>query len=749
MQTPLTEYKKNIVSISQFGGYNHTDLTQPGEWYEMKNLSGNYAPLLTPRRSRAELVRLDFATKNSQVMYKNGKYIFTNGNIILEKSRVLFPLHVSETEQPYRFFEMGNKIICINGGDNGEIDGNTLEWKPAVNMEKRAKALNGQNELFEPSYYYLYSATSQSQTEAYRAAVKNDTGATVRTQSGIVPGGYDTSAENFLNIGFRFCVQNDNGKYSVLNITNTLSAAQISALTTTQYYIAAADKKLYKYDALSQSSYEITTPLIAIFIRNGAKEEEGTFTPDDAPPACDEGDYIHLKIGHSINLSHPIAWQKSGDDYVFKTDDMLDMQLRVLRFYAYKSTDNTRWNAQYGWQYYYLVDYNANLLEWIMQNNIIHNSEHYSVPIAGAQTVAVNNITFGADEVTATALNLPDSGCAKLYPSYISISQVIPGTTCMLQHNNRLWCAKNANNEIKASAQGNWKNWDEYRGLVSDSYAVSVGSDGAFTASCVIDDYIFFFKENSYTCVYGTRPSNFCTNTVEDFIGIRADGAESLQVIGKSAYYMGADGRVYRFNGSDSVCISQAFGDERYTVLGSAHSQDKYYLHLQKGDEKLLFVYHTTTGVWFIEDADDLNKIQNIRNQAVAFIENSSLHTSGNRPEMDIVLLDKWNIPETEQNTVEWECVSGLFGFESDFYRYISNLKITFESEVGATVEVFAKFDDDDAYTPLAKYISKKKSTRTEKISIKRCEFMRLKIKGIGFSKIYRISYLTQQGSEK
>ena len=147
MFSQMNDRQKNAVSIASFGGYNHTDLTQPGEWYEMKNLSGKYAPLLTPRRSRAHLARLNLATKTSQVMYKNEKYIFTNGHIIRENSRVLFPLHVSEIERPYRLFEMGNKIICINGGDNGEIDGNTLEWKPAVNMEKRAKALNGQSLL--------------------------------------------------------------------------------------------------------------------------------------------------------------------------------------------------------------------------------------------------------------------------------------------------------------------------------------------------------------------------------------------------------------------------------------------------------------------------------------------------------------------------------------------------------------------------------------------------------------------------
>lgn len=760
MFSPMNDRQKNAVSIASFGGYNHTDLTQPGEWYEMKNLSGNYAPLLTPRRSRAELVWLYFANINSQILHKNGKYIYTsffsNHNSIREKSRALFPLHVSEVTplRPYKLFEMGNRVICLNGNDNGQLVGNALaEWKPIVDMEKSAKALNGSSSLFEPSYYYLYSATSQSQTEAYRSAVKNDTGTTVRTQSGIVPGGYDASAENFLNIGFRYCVQNDNGKYTVLNITNPLSPEQISALTTTQYYIAAADKKLYKYDALSQSSYEITTPLIAIFIRNGAKEDEGILTPDDAPPACDEGDYIHLTLGNSINLSHPIAWQKSGDEYVFKTDEMLDIRLRVLRYHAYQSYDRTKWHTEYGWQYFYIVDYNATLLEWIMQNNIIHNSEHFSVPIAGSQTVSVSNIDFGSDEVTATALNLPSSGCAKLYPSYISIAQEIPDTDCMLQHNNRLWCANNDNNEIKASAQGNWKNWDDYRGLVSDSYAVSVGSDGDFTASCVIDEYLFFFKENSYTCVYGTRPSNFCTNTVEDFIGIRAEDAESLQVIGKSAYYMGADGRVYRFNGSDSVCISQVFGDERYTepgtVLGSAHSQDKYFLQIQKGDKKMLFVYHTATGMWFIEDADDIDKVQNIRNQAVAVMYNESLYTNSNQPETAIVLLDKWDIPETEQNTVEWECVSGLFGLESDFYQFISNLKLTYQSEVGAFIEVLVQYDEGNAWEPVFKEVSDRKQTKTAKIRVKRCAFMRLKIRGKGFSKIFRITYLKEQGSEK
>ncbi|MBQ3431584.1 MAG: hypothetical protein IJG23_02250 [Clostridia bacterium] len=744
MQTPLTEYRKNIVSISQFGGLNHTDLAQPGEWYEMKNISGRYSPILTPRRSRAELVKI-FGHSES-VIHKNGYFIYSNdeGEIRHQKGQEIVLLHSAAGKKPYRFLEMGNKVLCLNDtvSDVGQITfENTICFTKYLEYEVR-QTINYDHEQYEAAYYY--AVTNQAGT-AYTCYTKKANRENIFEPETVNADSMSMYADRLLNVCFRYVVEQDNGKDYVLDIREEKTAEQIAAMTTTQYYIAQTDHRLYKHDGPSGANIEIIAPKIAVFIRN----PYDIYPPEQipAPMKPGEGDYISLEIGHSINLTHPFAWTGSAGNYTHKTSRACKYQLRVARYYEYDDTDTAGWFKNYGWQYFYIFDYNAQFEEWLRTNNLFIASEPYTQPfISGA---AYPTITFKNDDpsqgpITATTINIPPSGTKKFYPAYIKISNAFPAIDCTLQHNNRIWGANNVNNEIKASAQGNWKNWDDYRELVSDSYAVTVGSDGAFSASCVIDDYLFFFKENSYTLLYGTRPSNFCTNTVEDFIGIRTEDAESLQVIGKSAYYMGADGKVYRFNGSDSVCISLAFGDERYTVLGSAHSQDKYYLHLQKGDEKLLFVYHTTTGMWFIEDADDLDKVQNIRNQAVAF-----LPLSGETKQTEILLLDKWEIPKVECNTVKWWCESGLFGLESDYYRYISNLKITFESEVGATVEVFAKFDSDDAYTPLAKYISQKQGTRTEKINIKRCEFMRLKIQGTGFSKIYRISYLTQQGSEK
>lgn len=748
MFSQMNDRQKNAVSIASFGGYNHTDLTQPGEWYEMKNLSGNYAPLLTPRRSRAELVRT--LGHSESVVYKNEYYIYSgdDGTIRYQKGAKIVLLHTATGGTPYRFVEMGNKVLCLNENvsDVGEITfGNTIRFTALLDYEVRQSIkYNGQTQ--EPAFYY---ALANQSGNAYTCYIKNANTGNIIEPEIVNADSMSLNADFFLNVCFRYCVEQDNGRLQVLDIKSTKTAAQIAAMTTTQYYIAAADRRLYKHDGPSGANTEIVAPKVAVFIRN----------PYDVPPEQmsapqkpGEGDYISLEIGHSINLTHPFAWSGSAGNYTHKTSRACKYQLKVTRYYEYDETDTASWYTNYGWQYYYIFDYHAQFEEWLRTNNLFIESEPYTQYFtdgATYPTLTLNNTDPSQGPITATSLNIPKSGTKKFYPAYIKISNAFPAVECTLQHNNRIWGVNNVNNEIKASAQGNWKNWDDYRGLVSDSYAVSVGSDGAFTTSCVIDDYLFFFKENSYTCVYGTRPSNFCTNTVEDFIGIRAEDAESLQVIGKSAYYMGADGRVYRFNGSDSVCISQAFGDERYTVLGSAHSQDKYYLHTQKCDKKLLFVYHTTTGVWFIEDADDLDKVQNIRNQAVAFTENDSLHTSGTRPEMDIVLLDKWDILETEQNTVEWECVSGLFGLESDFYQFISNLKLTYQSEVGASIEVLVQYDEGNDWEPVFKEVSDRKQTKTAKIRVKRCAFMRLKIRGKGFSKIFRITYLKEQGSEK
>ena len=129
MQTPLTEYKKNIVSIAQFGGLNHTDLTVPGEWYDMCNLSDRYAPLLAPRRSR---VRIDtLQGKAEYIIYKNNLYFYSaqdgiycyapQGENPFAGGSGDATVRIYESSDVYDFIEMGNKILCVDKTNNEEF----------------------------------------------------------------------------------------------------------------------------------------------------------------------------------------------------------------------------------------------------------------------------------------------------------------------------------------------------------------------------------------------------------------------------------------------------------------------------------------------------------------------------------------------------------------------------------------------------------------------------------------------------
>ena len=79
----------------------------------------------------------------------------------------------------------------------------------------------------------------------------------------------------------------------------------------------------------------------------------------------------------------------------------------------------------------------------------------------------------------------------------------------------------------------------------------------------------------------------------------------------------------------------------------------------------------------------------------------------------------------------------------------MQKLQITFESESGSRLEGLARYDEQGDYVPLGSFIAHKKQTKTLRFALRRCAFLRVKIRGKGFSKIYAITYFFEQGSEK
>ena len=113
----------------------------------------------------------------------------------------------------------------------------------------------------------------------------------------------------------------------------------------------------------------------------------------------------------------------------------------------------------------------------------------------------------------------------------------------VIECNNRLWgCRYGKNkkgeivNEIYASKQGDFKNWNCYAGISTDSYAVTVGSDGEFTGAINYGSYPMFFKENYIHRISGSIPSQFVMNTT-NCRGVQKGSEKSLAISNEILFY--------------------------------------------------------------------------------------------------------------------------------------------------------------------------------------------------------------------
>ena len=84
----------------------------------------------------------------------------------------------------------------------------------------------------------------------------------------------------------------------------------------------------------------------------------------------------------------------------------------------------------------------------------------------------------------------------------VRIQRKIPPMDFVIECQNRLWGCFYGNdgtqnvNEIYCSALGDFRNWRQYQGLSTDSWAASVGSDGVWTGAVNYLGHPVFFKEN-------------------------------------------------------------------------------------------------------------------------------------------------------------------------------------------------------------------------------------------------------------
>ena len=257
----------------------------------------------------------------------------------------------------------------------------------------------------------------------------------------------------------------------------------------------------------------------------------------------------------------------------------------------------------------------------------------------------------------------------------VTVERTVPEMDFICEWNNRLWGVKDKT--VYASALGQPQNFNVFDGLSTDSYAVEVGTDGAFTAVCRYSDSVLFWKENVLHKMLGSVPADFYLYTY-DVAGVQAGSEKSLQIINEVLYYMGRAG-VYAYTGGRPQRISSVFGTRQYYGGVAGADSWRYYLSvLDTAGESHLLVYDTRQGIWLRED--------DTRARQFATLD-ATVHLLSEGGE--IFLLD-----QQSEESVAWYAELNPFRETVHNRKMYSKLFLRMTLEAGANMTVEVKSDD-------------------------------------------------------
>lgn len=324
----------------------------------------------------------------------------------------------------------------------------------------------------------------------------------------------------------------------------------------------------------------------------------------------------------------------------------------------------------------------------------------------------------------------------------VTADRKMPDMDFIIESKNRLWGCKYGKNEdgevvneIYACKQGDFKNWNCFMNLSTDSYAVSCGSDGHFTGAITHLGYPLFFKERCIHKLYGDYPANF---RLQDTAcrGVQRGSDRSLAIVNETLYYK-SDNAVCAYDGSLPVEMSSELGDVRYSDAVACAHGNKYYITMKSADGKYhLFVYDTAKGMWHKEDNLHVDCFCSFGGEVYGIDHGTK----------KIITMLGSGTKDSEK--VPWMVETGLVGMNMPDMKYISRLLVRMALEVGSKVSIKIQHDSIGDWEQVCQMTVTSLRSFAVPIRPRRCDHFRIRIEGDGDGRIYSITKTIEQGSD-
>ena len=244
--------------------------------------------------------------------------------------------------------------------------------------------------------------------------------------------------------------------------------------------------------------------------------------------------------------------------------------------------------------------------------------------------------------------------------------------------------------------------------------------------------------------IYGTMPSNYqVQNTVAR--GVKKGSWRSLTIIDEVLYYRSPQD-VCAYDGSLPASVSDNLGDINHadTKLGDGtfgNINGVLAANFNNSSESR-FLYNPKTRTWVRTSYPD----------AVLFASAGGkeycVDVAGNvyvlNPDGSDSSVVEW------ENNVEFSLYSGRMAY-GDANNTMKLLKVSLRMRVdrGATVKVYAEYDDENKFSLIREFRSAKLGTYILPIFIRKCDHVRLGFTGFGDVTIFSIDQIYTEGANR
>ena len=323
-----------------------------------------------------------------------------------------------------------------------------------------------------------------------------------------------------------------------------------------------------------------------------------------------------------------------------------------------------------------------------------------------------------------------------------------PDMDFVVEAGNRLWGCKYGHlstgetvNTIYGSALGDFKNWEKFLGVSTDSWYGGVGSDGKFTGAVTWLGSPVFFKENCiHTVAISATGAHQITTT--NCRGVQDGSAKSACVVGKTVYYK-SPVDVCAYEGALPVSVSSQFADDLYTNAVAGSIGSLYYITMEDANHHIVTkCYDAAKGIWHNESPH--NALCYARVDTDLYYINSStkkLMTVNGSSEGDF----DWYF-ETEDFGYQYQ-VRG-YGSYLGQQNYLSRVNMRMSLDHDAEAWISVMYDGCGKWEPRGHVRGMGVRSFTFPIVPRRCDHMRIKIEGHGDCTVYSLAKILEVGSD-